>query len=310
MSEGNVVGLRPWLPWPLSRSRWWTEPVRAERLAALRIGLAATLLVDLLSSYAPHVHDFFGERLGTPALSSYWTDWATYWRWSLLRNVTDGRVVEAALWVFVAATACLLLGFATRICAAVTWVLSLSFANVNPFIDNAGDLVRGIALFYLMLTPCGAAWSLDRWIWRRGGGPTFVYPWALRLLFVQMALIYCTNGMYKVLGADWRSGNSLYYVMGDLTLARWSYAQFPLPYPLTRLLTWSVLVWELSFPLLVWWRRTRVPALWCGVAFHIGIGTCLEVGGFVPYMLCLYLPLVPWERWVDRLGGRPVAVDS
>src|SRR5438876_306784 len=38
-----IVGLKPWLPWPFSRWRWWTEPVRAERLAALRI--VATMLV-------------------------------------------------------------------------------------------------------------------------------------------------------------------------------------------------------------------------------------------------------------------------
>src|SRR5581483_5576329 len=40
MSAPVVAGLRPWYPWPLSRWRWWTEPVPAERLAALRIGLA------------------------------------------------------------------------------------------------------------------------------------------------------------------------------------------------------------------------------------------------------------------------------
>src|SRR5205823_3952047 len=34
----QVVGLKPWFPWPLSRWRWLNEPVRAERLAALRIG--------------------------------------------------------------------------------------------------------------------------------------------------------------------------------------------------------------------------------------------------------------------------------
>ena len=26
----------------------------------------------------------------------------------------------------------------------------------------------------------------------------------------------------------------------------------------------------------------------------------LEIGGFGPYMICLYLPLVPWERWTGR----------
>ena len=38
----RFVGVDPWLPWPLSAWRWWTEPVAAERLAALRIGLASS----------------------------------------------------------------------------------------------------------------------------------------------------------------------------------------------------------------------------------------------------------------------------
>ena len=49
MNDGAVDGWSPWLPWPLSRWRWWTEPVRAERLAALRIGLGVALLLDLLT---------------------------------------------------------------------------------------------------------------------------------------------------------------------------------------------------------------------------------------------------------------------
>src|SRR5262249_37591619 len=135
--------------------------------------------------------------------------------------------------------------------------------NVNPYCDNAGDQVRNIALFYLMLCPCGAAWSLDslwaRWLGRhdfwlsrflgRPPGPVYVSPWALRLLLIQMAYIYCFNGIYKAFGEEWRRGNSLYYVLNDLTLARWSYARFPIPVALTRLMTKTVMFWEITFPL-------------------------------------------------------------
>jgi len=47
-------------------------------------------------------------------------------------------------------------------------------------------------------------------------------------------------------------------------------------------------------------RRTRVPALLFGAAFHLGILATMELGWFVPYVLCLYVPLLPWDRW---LGG-------
>src|SRR5262245_10239971 len=119
-SRGTVIGILPWLPWPLSRWRWWTEPVRAERLAALRIGLALVLLLDILLTYLPHGRDFFGrDSLGSPELFGWvfepkW-DWQAIgedlargkpfgrvlgmrWRWSVLRDVEDPRIIGAALW--------------------------------------------------------------------------------------------------------------------------------------------------------------------------------------------------------------------
>src|SRR5262245_63341779 len=67
MDERRVVGTRPWLPWPFCGWQWWTEPVRAERLAAVRIGLALVILFDIATSYAPHVVDYFaGDWFGGP----------------------------------------------------------------------------------------------------------------------------------------------------------------------------------------------------------------------------------------------------
>jgi hypothetical protein len=304
-AAGRVVGVRPWLPWPLSRWRWWAVPVPAERLAALRIGLAAVLLWDLLTTYLPHVQDYFApDSLGGAVMFGYLRNFPNRWNWSVLAGLQDAAELRWVVLGWLAATVCLLLGLRARLAAAVVWVLSVSFANLNEYIDNAGDQIRGIALFYLMLSPCGAAWSLDSWWRRRRGreaGPVQVYPWALRLLFVQMALIYCLNGLYKLSGADWRSGESLYYVLGDLTLTRVSYAQFPVPYRLTQVFSWVVVVWEAGFPLWVALPWTRRAALCFGVAFHLGILLTMELGGFVPYMLVLYLPLLPWERWLRRL---------
>jgi hypothetical protein len=93
---------------------------------------------------------------------------------------------------------------------------------------------------------------------------------------------------------------------------------------LTRIVTTMVLIWEVMFPIfmmLPWWvagiiraggllrsrgslllirflRRFRAVMLLFGVAFHLGIFVSLELGGFGPYMICLYLPLLPWERWI------------
>ncbi len=440
------VGVFPWQPWPLSAWRWWSDPVRAERLAALRVGVALCLLLDLAFTYAPAVDQFFGPaNMGVP-------DWFAWVRnsprlsWSLLSGVGDpivsqlalavfaatsawllfdhlarccsarpaeparysllawlgsgalfvagvwsrelrdtestgllavlplalagvallwmmlhalaawwrghpwrglfsrqtvflatGLLAGAGIWlnhverveldplvlrllgpwhadplllrvamgVWIASAALLLVGFGSRAAAFVAWALSLSFGHLNLYIDNAGDSVRFIILFYLMLFPCGASWSIDAW-WRgRNRPPTIamISPWALRLLFLQMILIYFCNGAYKLLGEAWWSGESLAYVLRDLALSRVSPSTLPLPLWAARWMTWSVLVWEVSFPLLVLSRWTRPLALLAGVSFHLGIFATMELGYFVPYMLCLYLPLLPWENWIGHKVG-------
>lgn len=446
----RVVGVVPWLPWPLSAWDWWARPVRAEKLAVLRITLALCLLTDLLLTYGPHLHDYFGpDSLGAPEIYA-WRANAPRLTWSLLRGIGDAQLstivlgllgactlwilgvslaavmtkpqapagrarpglslfvwsvtaslftagvwarlvaegqagplawlvplvlvglaglfllldgirqlrerrlpgaragwtrflvplgvtlvllgagfaisqagmfdrtrwgprllmawqddpdlLKAAFIAWIAATLLLLVGLFTRPAAVLAWALSLSFSNINSSLENAGDQVRVITLFYLMLAPCAAAWSLDA-LWRRGSRRDevrFVSPWVLRLLFVQMVFIYFCNGLYKLMGSTWWSGDSLYYALGDLTLTRISLLEMPLTLEATRWLTWGVLVWEVGFPLLVLWRWTRIPALVFGVLFHLGIFACMELGFFVPYMLCLYAPLLPW-------GGRSVA---
>ncbi len=446
MTEQRIEGLRPWLPWPLRHWRGWTEPVRAERLAALRIGLAVVLFLDILLTYWPNVTDFFGadslsHSPGLDPFSNYtrWPRWnwsilrglghptnwtlmvgmwllATIWLWAKLSSTPDGeersgpgvvpwlwsmasalavvstwvrlellpsdtsptlagclafatalvawglafvwlwlyrrrsrRWFDASLWAawaiatvlllagverwrqlmidgdagwrlrelltdwdqnsavvrgamvaWLVAAALLALGLATRVAAIAAWALANSFDNLVPSINNNGDVVRNILLFYLMVSPCGAAWSVDAFI-KRKTRPVFIHPWILRLLMLQMIVIYFFNGAYKLFGTSWTEGDSLYYVLANPTMTRVSYAQFPLPAVVLRVLTYTVLAWELAFGLLVAWRRTRVTALVLGALFHLGIWAALELGFFSAYMLTMYLPLVPWE------GRRPAA---
>jgi len=95
MSQPIVVGLTPALPRPLCGWSWWTAPVRAERLAALRIGMALVLLWDILFCYLPQAGNFFGSgSLGGPEVFAEPHMW---WRWSVLRWIDDPRILQAAL---------------------------------------------------------------------------------------------------------------------------------------------------------------------------------------------------------------------
>jgi hypothetical protein len=467
MAKKRIAGLIPWLPWPLSRWRLWTEPVRAERLAALRIGLAFVLLVDICTTYGPHVTDFYGpdslSRVGERDVFGYVIRGGSYagpdrdntaWFWSLWRGVdhpanfgfalvawvflsgwiicrlTEGARPQAAaaswpwlvggwmvcgtlallgfwrsaatlpdtvtvdvetslqlgaafvglacasvflfldkrprrgssagadsllvtavflacvfviiaIWQFVidwitdvgpdlswlrldmeyllapwqtnstalrilvilwgCTTFLLLIGCWTRLSAILSWILMTSFDNLNHYNIDSGETVRYIVFFYVLFTPCGAVWSVDSW--RRGDRdrrPLYVSPWWLRLMFLQLIFIYFVNGLYKLSGDSWHEGTSLYHVLASLDMSRFALSQLPVTFPILQLTTWLVIAWEVSFPLLVLFRWTRVPALIMGALFHLGILVTMEIGFFAPYMLCFYLPMVPWERWSRR----------
>ncbi len=435
--QKKVVGVQPWLPWPLSASLWWTKPVRAEYLAIVRIGLGIVLLLDLLFLYWPCFSDLYGAgSLGSPEMFRDNTS-SPRWFWSLFRGLDHTLISTAALLVWLAATLYLIaglfhqrrrettesrnhrplliwvvsgivyiggvwtrelqqtqpslltwavplvfflaagffvqiprkqsgwllfawgtglgllilgmvlwfprfgfvrngardlllgwdgninllylaflvwglftlfltIGFNTRVSTIIVWLLSISFYHLNPLINSGGDLVKNIILFYLMLSPCGAAWSVDQ-CFRRFSfgekGPFYISPWPLRLMFLQLVCIYFFTGLHKITGETWLYGESLYYVLADLALTRLSYDQLAIPPLALQILTWVILGWQLSFPILVSIPYVRPIALSFGVLFHLGTLTLLELGGFEGYMLVLYLPLLPWSRWLGEKKG-------
>jgi hypothetical protein len=94
----------------------------------------------------------------------------------------------------------------------------------------------------------------------------------------------------------------MHRVLANVAWTRFSYEQLPLVPGAVAAMTWTTLVWELGFPILIAIPRLRAPTLWIGVFFHLGTAALLTLGPFPLYMLCLYLPFVPWEKW--RLVGQ------
>jgi hypothetical protein len=466
MAEPRIIGLVPWLPWPLSSWQAFTQPIRAERLAVLRIALALVMLADVLTTYGPHVNDFYGPdslaRVGERELfahiirggerpSWYWsifrgfghpanlgafltcsvvlTGWAILrmmdkseprsqgqlgneetllsWNWLIGAWIVAATLSTIGLWqqfdslpkevepewragvravagiAFVAAASLmmlvryadrrddfalglwltfafivtiglfgiaawqalfesgliervplladtavpldlewlttpwdgnalalriavyvlgiaivlLLLGICTHFSALMVWILFSSFDNLNHYLTDTGEVIRYIALLYVLIAPSGGVWSVDAWLARTDDRrPAYVSPWPVRLMFLQLCLLYFATGVFKLSGYSWFDGSSLYRVLACVTLTRFSFSSLPFTYEMLRLGTWTVLIWEVTFPFMALFRWTRVVALLLGVIFHVGIWVTFEIGFFAPYMLCFYVPLLPWER--------------
>jgi hypothetical protein len=346
---------------------FWARPLPAAPLALFRIALGSVLLLSCLSNLLPRLSVYAGSDplLPQEALVHEGYDWprrtgrvclltgAVGPEW--LQTRVDGLLgkdgVRAwlewgarpanvyrmfGLWLL--ALALMTVGFWTRTATVAAWLLTMTFNTRFAWLNNGGDSVSRAGVFYLMFAQAGAAWSLDAFFRRRrlrraglAEGPVLVPAWPVRLLQIQLAMIYFFTGLAKVvsgwpdtnagtftdklLGHDWFNGSAVYWVLNDISLNRVPYHVLPLPLPLCRLLSWGTLIFELGFPLLVLFRGTRFWLLLGGVAFHLGIWVHTEVGFFSPVSLCWYAlflsgpaaeAILGWPgRLLRRLGQAP-----
>ncbi|MFO0888924.1 MAG: HTTM domain-containing protein [Isosphaeraceae bacterium] len=149
-----------------------------------------------------------------------------------------------------------------------------------------------ITMFYLMLSPCGAALSLDarREARRRGTlAEPIIAPWAQRLMQIQLCVIYLATAAFKCNGSTWLSGTAIHYVLFNHEVGQFN-LEWLAGYPLLLcVLTLAALVLEFALAFLLWSRSTRKWVALAGLVLHAGIVPLVNVPLFGEQMTALYL---------------------
>jgi hypothetical protein len=272
-----------------SLAHCWQEffhsPCDARVCAAIRIGYAALVLVHLAVLF-PDLDHWFTDAGILPLEASRRV--ASPHAWSLLWLLPGtATVVNTCFWIAAAQAAMLLVGFLPRLNALCIFIWLVSLQQRNPLICDGEDVAMRMIAFFLIWMPLGNCWSLNSLLSRYWTGPRnaplqnpqsaihnpqFLAPaWPLRLLQLQMALIYLSAALEKLSGETWLNGTALYYVsrLDDY------FGRFPVPTAIfdspwiVALLTWSVVLVELAVPLLIWFRETRLPCVAAAILFHL-----------------------------------------
>ena len=137
----------------------------------------------------------------------------------------------------------LIMGLYTLVSAIGAYITLVSIVNRNPTICNGGDNVSRIMCFLLIFTSSGNALSLDEYFFYSPHLPGKQYlmqaPWAMRLMQIQLSIIYLYTAYWKLKGATYRNGTAMYYVMGNFGYRRFPLPQVLLQKPFVHILTWS-----------------------------------------------------------------------
>ncbi|MBL9124991.1 MAG: HTTM domain-containing protein [Planctomycetaceae bacterium] len=291
-------------------NRFWFSAVDPATLGAIRLCTGAMLFYTHLV-WTLGINDFLmpGGWLDPAAVRMTQRGGFAWSYWWYIQSPTLIWVVHlAGLVVF----AMLALGLFSRIVSVLAFVITVSYTHRLTGALFGLDQINAMLAMYLMVGPSGAAYSLDRWRLARKedvklppAPPSVGANLALRLIQIHMCVIYFFAGVSKLQGPAWWEGSALWGAVANL-----EYQSFDMTWlaawPLTiAFLTHVTVLWEISYPALVWPRLTRPIVLAMAVPLHLGIAFGLGMMTFGIAMLFGNLAFVSPKVVRAVLGGGP-----
>ncbi len=283
---------------------WWNRcffgPVGPLPICVFRILYGILIIANLLTLHSDWLL-WFGSKGLLPCGSLVHFTGCSFGVFRLLKS--DGAIITF-YWALLIAAGLLTVGLFSRWSCILVFIGLYSIQLRNPYIlSGADDLLRVVG-FWLMFAPIHADLSIDRTLnFRRGKGDSasrLYAPWSIRMIQLQLCLLYFASFWWKLLGNTWRDGSALYYI-----LRLDEFKRFPLPSMSLlayRLGTWSTLTIEAGFGILVWVPRLRRYALLAGVLLHLGIEYSMNMLLFEWSVIAIYVTFLSEDQitWALR----------
>lgn len=142
---------------------------------------------------------------------------------------------------------------------ALIWLLYVNVMNTGWLSSSGGQQLMANVLFW-----CAFLAARDERLKAIGF-------WAIRL---QLLLAYAATGLHKLTGAHWLDGTALGIAATDPAYGPAWIASFP---TIAAIATYAVLLFQLTFPIAVWFRATRLPWMAFGVLFHLATAIWMDI---------------------------------
>lgn len=207
-------------------------------------------------------------------------------------------ILSGFMWVYGMALVAGILGFYTRHSMILILIGLVSLHQRNIWFLSSSELLMRVITLYLVFAPTGRSLSLDAYFAKKEGRPwSQVHaPWVMRLIQIQLSVVYVWTVWHKLKGDTWIDGTALYYA----TRLEGS-TNFPVPFLFDsilfiKLMTWGTLLLELALGILIWFKEFRRVLIAAGILFHIGIEYTMSIPFFEIVMIVLLLSQVTSEE--------------
>lgn len=184
--------------------------------------------------------------------------------------------------------------------------------QMNMFFTNAGDKMARLILTYLVFADSYQYFVLIKektasiYVQRFRN---LVSNLAALSIMIQLCVAYFTLGIAKLNDPLWQHGQATYYALSMERYTGTSLNKYLVQYKWLNVLSnYAVMLFELGFPLLIWFKKLRKPLLLFGLVFHLCIYIFMMIYGFqIVFLMAygLFLPNSFFTRLYQRAKQNP-----
>jgi len=219
-------------------------------------------------------------------------------------------LVSFSLVLWTMASVCLTVGYKTQlasVCNYCFWVGFLVFTPLWHDFDGGFDQLMTSTSFLLIFIPSGTSFSIDQIRNKRfldnNSTSKQIKPQVSILCYylplaISLGLLYFDAGIHKLSADFWMNG------MGAWLPSTMPYYMSPIDMspilnikPVQQLIGYSLVLFQLSFIFLFFYKALRLPLLYFGILFHMGIIVSLNIYPFGFGMLVHFLLMIPFKWW-------------
>lgn len=263
-------------------------PVNQIWLVFFRCGVAALVLLNFLS-LQPDFNDFFAadayippdiaNALKIPLIPSIY---GIYRALTPVLPISYAAVLITVRLVYPLALLMLAAGLFTRISALVSLLLQIIIFSSVDLYSYGFEAFTSIALFYCVIFPVGRQFSVDALLFKKPVNVNNQYLWILR---AHIGIIYLFSGFEKLLGYNWRNGESMWKMVHSYNTLSFINLDFLYKTPIFLVAGWATIILEMFYPLFINLPKTRKFWLVGTVCFHIGIAFFMGLYFFSAMMI-------------------------
>ncbi len=172
---------------------------------------------------------------------------------------------------------------------AILWFTVINLNNyLYPVITSGDYLLNQMLLFNVFLNP--KIPSLNNTV---ADFKTVTHNVALLGVKIQICLAYLVAAIFKLQDADWFDGQAIQQIIQIPVFSHVAFQAMPACILIAS--TWIVLLYQLLFPVLVWYRKFKIYILSIGIIQHIIIAFGMGLFSFGILMMLSYIVFLRYD---------------